>query len=227
MATDTIIRRGFDFLTTITAKQRITIPRSFGISEDFDEMVAFVGATLPQPYGNADTVMERLEDASIGKPVHTRLAAFANVSAAPLRLFFGRAGVRNYDLYVTLSPSQESPGRTTYHQDNEHGGTFESEVSLTPVFELRPLADGESITIDAAKTPVPGFPMRLGSTGGRWSLRPPSDNAARGSSGETLFYESEVLIRAERDGHSLAACAKQQAQVSKSRFERRNFPHPR
>jgi hypothetical protein len=82
------IRPGMDFLTTVVAQQRIIIPadRLGGEVEGFDEMVTFIGAPLDPPMGNADTIMERLDDIEFGKPVRTRLVAFANVSAAPIRI---------------------------------------------------------------------------------------------------------------------------------------------
>jgi hypothetical protein len=225
------IRRGFDFLTTIRADQWIEAPPELlgeGM-EGFREMVTFVGAPLHIPHGNADTVMERLHEVRFKEEVSTRLVAFANVSAAPIKLSGKGQLAGYYDLYVTLSPNAESPGKTVFHSTDGEHGTFESEVSLTPLFELRPLGGGPSIFVDTATMPVPGFPMRLGSTGGTWSRRPPTRHAVRSFGGNSLFYTKEVLISAKRnDGLTLAACAKQQAEFTSNayagRFARTNFP---
>lgn len=230
-----IIPRGLDFLTTVCAQQRITIPPKLlggGRGKPFDEMVTFVGAPLTPAHGNADTVMERLEDAVLGEPVETRLAAFLNVSAAPIRVQIGRGEPVYFDVYVTLSPTEKSPGKTVFESKDGISGTFKSEVSLSPLFELRPLGGGKSLFIDTGKTPVPGFPMRLGSAGGKWSRRPAQVNAVRSFGGTSLFYTSEVMIEAfGANRETLAACAKQQAVfivpgAEPTRFERVNFGIP-
>jgi len=227
------ISPGLDYLTTIVAKQRIVIPANVlgSTGEDFDEMVTFIGAPLSQPVGNADTIMERLEPALLGKPTRTRLVAFANVSAAPVRIQAKGDDPVYFDIYVTLSPTMESPGETIFNSEDGISGTFESKVSLSPLFELRPLGGGGSIFIDTGMTPIPGFPMRLGSTGGKWSQIAPSQNAVRAFGGSTLYYPSEVLIESRNDAAvQVAACAKQQAQFfspgHEMRYQRVGYPQP-
>jgi len=229
-----IIRPGMDYLTTLVAKQRVIIPaeRLGGAKEDFNEMITFVGASLNPSVGNADTIMERLESVDFGKPVKTRLVAFANVSAAPIRLQIENDEPIYFDLYVTLSPTVESPGETIYRSQDKRSGSFESELSLSPLFELRPLGKGNSIFIDTGKTPLPGFPMRLGTAGGKWTCSAPTKNAVRSYGGESLFYSTEVYITAlANDKSLLAACAKRQAEfvtsIDRPSFERINFPNPK
>lgn len=229
------ILRGLDYLTTVRAEQWIEAPPELlgPNMEAFREMVVFVGAPLYPPMGNADTVMERMEDVGIGEEVPTRLVAFANVSAAPIRLKGTGAMAGYYDLYVTLSPTEESPGKTVLYSDDGVSGTFESELSLSPMFELRPLGGGESVFVDTGRTPLPGFPMRLGTAGGTWSLRPPTENAVRHFAGRSIFYTSEVMILATSEaptGSPVAACAKYQAEFTipdePGRHDRINFPIP-
>lgn len=208
----------------------------------FAESITFVGAPLDPPVGNADTVMERLEDGKIGAEIPTRLVAFANVSAAPIRLAGSGRLAGYYDLYVTLSPVVESPGRSIFRSDDGVSGTFESELSLSPLFELRPLGGGDSIFVDTGVTPIPGFPMRLGSAGGAWSRRPTSEAAVGGFRSRALFYPGAVSIRATRDAQDapvsvsgdvtlLAACDKVQAEFVTTdrpgRFARVNYPTPK
>ncbi len=226
---------GYDYLTTIRAEQLIEIPPNFmgtGI-DGFKEMVTFIGAPLQPAIGNADTVMERAEviDFSESQKISTRLVAFANVSAAPLKVTFG-SRTAYFDLYVTLSPTIESPGKSKYQLDkNGYSGSFESEVSLSPLFELRPLGKGQSFFIDTGKTELPGFPMRLGSTGGKWSLKPDTENAVRHFGGVSLFYTDEVEIIAKNGDNLQAACVKRQAEfISESyngEFGRQGFPSPK
>lgn len=226
------IGRGFDFLTTIRAEQRIEVPADLLATgmEAFHETVTFVHAPLSPPMGNADTIMERLGDAVFGEPVETRLAAFANVSAAPIRLSGNGRVAGYYDLYVTLSPTTASPGRTTYHSEDGLSGTFLSELSLSPLFELRPLDGGESIWVDTGVVPIPGFPMRLGSADGRWTMEAPNPNVVRMFGGPSLFYDGVVVIQTTAEEGPLTKCDKTQAEFdgpdAAPALERRNFPHP-
>jgi hypothetical protein len=222
------IPKGQDFLTTIRSDQYIELtPDLLGPDmEMFSETVTLVGVPLDPPVGNTDTIMERMEDAVPGKPVTTRIVAFANVSAAPVELKGKGPLAGFYDLYVTLSPTKESPGKTTYHQNGDEGGKFESTAEFWPLFELRPLGGGKSIFIDTGKAKVPGFPMNIGSAGGTWSFKPPSEKAVRGFRASPFFYHGDVVITAKRDGQvsplipmklagdTIAKCAKFQAEFT-------------
>src|SRR5207247_2753168 len=97
-----------------------------------------------------------------------------------------------------LSPTQESVGRTVFHRHGRDGGTFESKSTFWPLFELRPLGGGKSIFVDSGEVPVPGFPMNIGSTGGRWSFKPPTKQAVRGFRARPVFYRGEIIITVKR-----------------------------
>jgi hypothetical protein len=68
--------------------------------------------------------------------------------------------------------------------------------------------------------------MNIGSAGGHWSFRPPTEHAARGFRAKPFFYHGEVIITAQRDGQTsplipmkfagptIAACAKIQAEFT-------------
>jgi hypothetical protein len=208
-APDADIRRGYDFLYTKIAFQRIRIPADLlgpGM-EPFDEIVQFDGAPLSKNTGNADTIMERLEDATYGQQIATRLVGFGNVSAKPIELRGTGPVAGLYTLFVTLSPSTSSPGRATYYtNDGGMSGWANSEISLSPLFELRPLDGRESIFIDTGRTPMPGFPMDLVSDSGPWQRHPVSPQDVRWDmAGQTLFWPDDLYILArsrnpERDG---------------------------
>jgi hypothetical protein len=225
-----MIPKGQDFLTTIRSDQYIEISAEMlgpGM-ETFSETVTLIGAPLNPPIGNTDTIMERLEDGETEQEIPTRLVAFANVSAAPIKLEGKGKLAGYYDLYVTLSPSAESPGKTIYHSYGNGGGTFESVATFWPLFEFRPLGGGDSIFVDTGKVNVPGFPMNIGSAGGSWSLKPPTPNAVRGFRAKGFFYEGEVIITAKRAGQispivpmkfggdTIAKCSKIQAEFVNS-----------
>jgi hypothetical protein len=221
-----MIPKGQDFLTTIRSDQYIELSSDIlgPKMEPFRETVTLIGAPLKPPIGNTDTIMERLEDGEPGQEIPTRLVAFANVSAAPVKLEGKGPLAGYYDLYVTLSPTAESPGKTVYYSKGNGGGTFESTATFWPLFELRPLGGGKSIFVDTGTVPVPGFPMNIGSAGGTWSLKPPVPNAVRGFRAKGFFYQGEVIITAKRAGQTsavvpmtfggdlIAKCAKIQAE---------------
>jgi hypothetical protein len=194
------VPRGMDYLTTVRSDQYIEIaPEQLGDGmERFAEMVTLVGAPLQPRVGNTDTIMERLEDGDFDQPIPTRLAAFANVSAAPIKLQGEGDLAGYYDLYATLSTIEESTGEVVFHTEDGRSGTFESQSRFWPLFELRPLGGGESLFVDTGEVPVPGFPMNLGSAGGHWSLRPPSRYSVRGFRSRPVFYEGEIIITVKR-----------------------------
>jgi len=222
------IPKGQDYLTTIVSDQYIEISSELlgPKMETFSRTVTLIGAPLTPRIGNADTIMERLEDGKTGQEIATRLVAFANVSAAPVQLEGKGPMAGFFDLYVTLSPTKESPGTTVYYATNDQGGTFESRATFWPLFEFRPLGGGKSIFVDTGKVPVPGFPMNIGSAGGSWSLKPPFPNAVRSFRARPFFYQGLITITAKRDGQTspvipmrfagetIAACKKIQAQLT-------------
>ena len=238
------VARGADYLTTIRSDQYVEFsPEVLGPGmEGFREMVVLIGAALFPAMGNADTIVERLSDGEIDQEVPTRHAALAHVSAAPIKLEGHGEGAGYYDLYLTLSPSAESPGKVAYQSKDGIGGTFESQAMLWPLFELRPLGGGHSIFVDTGKVSVPGFPMTLRSWGAAWSRKPDAPNAVRAFRTRGIFTIGEVVFTAKRAGQSaaikmggaeelIARCAKIQAQFPSAegpaRRSRINFPHPK
>ena len=236
------VPRGADYLTTIRSDQYIEFsPEILGPGmEGFREMVVMIGAALFPAIGNADTIVERLGDGEIGKEIPTRHTALACVGAAPIKLEGHGVSAGYFDLYLTLSPSAESPGKVVYHSKDGIGGTFESQAMLWPLFELRPLGGGQSIFVDTGKVSVPGFPMTLRSWGAAWSRKPDAPNAVRAFRGRGIFTIGEVVFTAKRSGQNaaikmggaeelIARCARIQAQFpsaeAPARRSRIHFPH--
>lgn len=160
--------------------------------------------------------MERLEDAQWGQKVATRLVGFGNMSARPIELKGSGALAGHYDLYVTLSPSLQSPGSAIYFSDDGgESGWVTSEISLSPLFELRPVDGGDSLFIDTGRVPIPGFPMDLVSDGGRWNRRPlaPSDVGWE-MAGQSLYYPDALhIIARDRDLAPLRTDAEMKAAI--------------
>lgn len=184
-----------DYLTTLDAWQRVEVPKEMlgeGM-EPYREAVDFLGAPLADAIGNADTVMERRGEFVLDDPVATRLVAFGNVSEKPIELKGEGELAGAYHLFVTLSPTEESPGEMTFFADSDLGGTFRSTISLAPLFELRPVTGGDSIYVDTAQVELPGFPMELASSGGHWAQKPARPDAI-GEVDASLFYPGKVSI---------------------------------
>src|SRR3954471_22816007 len=100
-----------------------------------DPLVRFQG----QDVGNADTVVERTGDAapgpdgSPGQPAPVELLALSLVSVRPIEVQTG-SGPQLWDVRATLSPSRVSGGTFTLTQTEAKGGTFDSQITVYPVF---------------------------------------------------------------------------------------------
>lgn len=221
---DEVGDRNLDFMATIEAHQWIDVPQELlgeGM-EPFRQRVRFKGAPLAAEIGDADTIMERLDPFELETPIRTRLVAFGNVSVEPIELRGTGALAGRYHLYVTLSPTAESPGETRLFGHDDSTGAFASQISLAPLFELRPVDGGESVFVDTGQIPIPGFPMDMASSGGVWSRVPPRRGAVASERGESLFYPGKVSIVTQKvvketpDGDDivLAGCEKTQAYVA-------------
>ncbi len=241
---DIIMPRGCDYLTTVRSDQYFELTTEL-LGEDYEpfaETTPFISAPLNPPMGNTDTIMERVEDCPLGKSVGTQLTAFSNVSAAPVRIQRKDGGFKYFDIYATLSPIHDSRGKVTFLKFDERTGeaTFESTADFWPLLELRPLGGGESIWIDTGAVPVPGFPMTVGASGGRWSRQAAAPNEVRGYRSNPVFYRSIVMITATSANNpnavipmsnppiTIAKCAKAQAQFiggggDIARYSRINF----
>jgi hypothetical protein len=215
--------RNLDFMATIEAHQWIDVPQDLlgdGM-EPFRQRVRFKGAPLAGEIGDADTIMERLDPIELEVPVRTRLVAFGNVSVEPIELRGTGPLAGRYHLYVTLSPTAESPGETRLFGHGDASGAFASQISLAPLFELRPVDGGESLFVDTGQIPIPGFPMDMASSGGIWSRVPPRSGAVASERGQSLFYPGKVSIVTQKmvketpDGDDivLAGCEKKQAYI--------------
>ena len=218
--TDDVGARNLDFMATIDAHQWLDIPQELlgDDMEPFRQRVWFKGAPLADELGDADTVMERVGAVEVDTPTQTRLVAFGNVSAEPIELRGKAAMAGRYFLYVTLSPTKESPGETRLFAEGETGGTFASRISLAPLFELRPVDGGESLFVDTGQVPIPGFPMDMASSAGLWSKVPPRPGAVASERGQSVFYPGRVSIvttklsgAADDDDVVQAGCEKKQA----------------
>jgi hypothetical protein len=119
-----------------------------------DPLVTFQG----QDVGNADTVVERTADAapgpdgSPGQPAPIELKALSLVSVTPIEVQTG-SGPQLWDVRATLSPSRPSTGSVTLTQTQPKGGTFDSQLTVYPVFTFTRLSDGTQRVLDVGALP--------------------------------------------------------------------------
>jgi hypothetical protein len=120
-----------------------------------DPLVNFQG----QDVGNADTVVERTADAapgpdgSLGEPAPIELRALSLVSVAPIEVRTDRGTVEFWDVRATLSPSRASTGTVRLAQTEANGGTFDSQITVYPVFTFTRLSDGVQRVLDVGALP--------------------------------------------------------------------------
>lgn len=234
MGKNNLIARGFDFFSTICGCLRITISsgQEGGIGKGVNEIVTFIGANMKPAMGDADIIIERLEDAEIGKYARFRMLTLAIVSAAPVRIPMENGSAAFFDLYLTLSLTQQSRGKVAYFSDDGQSGTFVAASTIIPLVELRPLGGGHSIFVDTGVTRLPSFPIELGISEGRWSRQPDTDYAVRYFDGGTVFYRDELRFQMlDPQTNVLLSCSKHQAEFPGEdqvrRFERINFRQPK
>jgi hypothetical protein len=88
VAEEVVAPPGFDFWRTVRAVQPIYIPADF-VGPDTDAFAAdvvFVGRPLAVPLGDTDTVIYRKEPLGLGRTIGTRVVAFANITAEPIKI---------------------------------------------------------------------------------------------------------------------------------------------
>lgn len=160
----TIVADGWDLLQTTDGTTFAGAPFT-GVQLGTFDFGAPYGV---QGVGNADTIVHRLSDATIGgisgtaAPIPIELVALQLVSVAPIDL---GAGVGLY--YITLQSTRggpASPGQMTVTFDNPSGGTFDSFFDV--FFDVRfgalngPIAFSNNLTLSSSGTP--------------WSRTPPA-----------------------------------------------------
>src|SRR3954454_12214821 len=120
-----------------------------------DPLVNFQGTDV----GNADTVIERTADAApgpdgnLGDAAPIELRALSLVSVAPIEVRNGSGTVEFWDVRATLSPSRPSSGTFRLAQTAPNGGTFDSEITVYPVFTFTRLSDGAQRVLDVGALP--------------------------------------------------------------------------
>ena len=141
--------------------EKMPIPAGFfsAHSSPFTGTVKFRGGTLPSSYLNGrentqvDTIVKREQPLTLsasypasGK-VSVEMVALSLVSEEPIKVQVGNRQ-ELWNVKVTLSTHRPSKGTMVITKTNAEGGTFESELTVYPVFRFIRLADDEQKILD-------------------------------------------------------------------------------
>lgn len=206
-----IARSGCNFLFTASALQFIELPAGlFGPDTNaFQGEIAFIGEAVV-PGSDADTVLFRESDVTVGETTVLRLDVFRNVSAEPIVITGTGPGVGAYNIVVGISPTVPAVGQLTILSGGVDGGTYEAGLTLYPYFEFHPVGGGAPTVVDTANPPVPGFPLWLASSGGSWTSQVPGGAYTEECSSNFFFDTPFQIVRTDVGGGQYA-CAKQTA----------------
>ncbi len=178
------IGAGYSFFETLSGTRfdfsKQPIPAGFfeAGSETFRGVVRLRGIPLGRfrqtNVGTTDTVVRRLASVDVAKDtVPIELVALSLVSASSVRVTSAGGTVELWDLRVELSPRKRSTGSMMVVRGNTSGGTFESTLTVWPLFTFIRRADGEQRTLDLGQ--LEGVPASKGVTlrgKGRWTSQP-------------------------------------------------------
>lgn len=207
-----VVLAGSTYLETESASQYIEIPAgAFGPGTDaFKGVVEFVGEPAI-PGSNADTELKILENLRVGDTVDILLATFWNRSREPITITGTGSGAGRYHMTVSTSPTVPTKGTMTLLSLDQKGGAYSAHLVLQPYFEFLPVDGQDTIKIDTADPPIPGFPIWIGSSKAFFTLSPPK-GALVNASTSNFFYDGDIrIVRTDVDGGELYACAKRQA----------------
>lgn len=185
LAADPVIRHGIDIFTTTTDGSTYydfaqnPIPAGFFCkgSQAFTSRVALKGLPLatgiPGQLGNADTIIERLDDAPFdanGAAVtRTQMRALSLVSIAPIKTACG-----SFHVYVSLGGEQRVTTMNIY-RTQEGGGNFVAPLAVNARLTFIPVKPGrnkaaQKLALDGSFT-FPASPLPWSHAGGAMAKR--------------------------------------------------------
>jgi hypothetical protein len=218
------VQRGFSLFQTDPSQNifkftgRAAIPAGFFTpdSQPFEGFVNFGGDPLitfqGTDVGNADTIVERTADgaagpnATPGDPVPIELRALSLVSVAPIEVVTNQS-TQLWDVRATASPSRPSTGSVRITRSDPNGGTFDSQITVYPMFTFTRLSDGTEKVLDVGALPDssrPDDPITAQATPWRAGCIAPALNVSlnagfcagqRPSGGTTLTIEQGANLQ--------------------------------
>lgn len=157
------VPHGFDLFETDPGTTHFTFDGEFRIpagffergSKPFRGAVKFSGVPLGSfkgyATGTADTIVERQEPADLHPPqidmVDIELVALSLVSTEPLEVQV-KGKTQLWDVRADVSPSRSSAGGMVIAKHDPMGGTFESQLTVFPLFRFIRQNDGNEKMLD-------------------------------------------------------------------------------
>lgn len=152
-------------------------------SQAFQGQVRFGGVPLKtfggRDVGDADTVVKRLAPANLGPPfpatdtVPIELVQLSLQSTSPITVTVGGT-TQVWDVTAEVSPSARSQGTMTVTKTNDRGGTFDSHLTVTPLFHFTRRTDGVQRFLDLGALRLPAAALdalTLRAAGVPWASR--------------------------------------------------------
>lgn len=199
---------GIDLWKTLPefdTKAELSLPAGFfnPSSDALNVTVDLKGATLmtksgTPTLGNADTVIERLEDAhpvTCGNfdTVPLRIAALHLVGECPLIVTYGGGSAERWTVDVYLSDAAQALGEIKIFQNCPDGGKFDSMVKVRPKFIFTRTSDHLQRILDWEEYPSVAQEITFTSESSDW--------ARRGPDGFSLTtVEAGAIVDANHDG---------------------------
>lgn len=112
----------------------------------------------PGDLGETSMLIERLNLALLpsfpsSAAIDIEIIALSIVANDPIIVTYnGGLNPEEWNVEITLSPSEASTGTMTIRQEHANGGTFDAEIVLQPYFTFTRVSDGEERTLDGALT---------------------------------------------------------------------------
>jgi hypothetical protein len=146
-------------------------------SDPFDGIITFGGEPLPtnppENLGPIDTVVERLQDATLPDlpsqdTIDAEIVALNLVSVQPITVTYdGGQSPEQWDVRVCLSDLPQPIGSMTIYKECVGGGTYDASLPLLPKLVFTRVSDLQEQTLDYGL--AGRSPHNLVTTGAKWS----------------------------------------------------------
>jgi len=170
------IQSGYDLFET-DGDAYFTLPHGFSVPADFFQkgsapfsgIIRFTGSPIRKfedprtgkehKIGSTDTIVLRKKDVTFANvpgsgTTEIELVMLSLKSVSPIQVRTAH-GVQKWDVTVSISSAKPSAGTMTIRQTSESGGTFDSELTIYPVFHFERHSDGETKTFDTGAAKIP------------------------------------------------------------------------
>ena len=165
-----VVPAGFDLFETVPEFTQFQFAEEFTIranffdpgSIPFSDTVGFTGVPLdPENLSTTDTIVRRTQPLVLPPPfprteiILIELVALSLVSTEPITVTYEDESTELWDVEVAVSPTQPSTGTMAATKRDPGGGTFDSSLSVFPLFTFTRQTDGETRVFDVGAVSLP------------------------------------------------------------------------